>query len=84
MKLLRIGSLGKEKPVILDKDGKYKDLSSHIEDFNLLDRIRNEGYKIVMSPYVKYFVDNHEHTEVDPIKGRRIIINADDKLAISR
>ena len=34
MKLLRIGSLGKEKPVILDKDGKYKDLSSHIEDFN--------------------------------------------------
>ena len=34
MKLLRIGSLGKEKPVILDKDGKYKDLSSHIEDLN--------------------------------------------------
>ena len=34
MKLLRIGDLGKEKPVILDKDGKYKDLSSHIEDFN--------------------------------------------------
>ncbi len=34
MKLLRIGSLGKEKPVVLDKDGKYKDLSSHIEDLN--------------------------------------------------
>jgi len=34
MKLLRVGSLGKEKPVILDKDGKYKDLSSHIEDLN--------------------------------------------------
>ena len=34
MKLLRIGSLGKEKPVLLDKDGKYKDLSSHIEDLN--------------------------------------------------
>ena len=34
MKLLRIGSVGKEKPVVLDKDGKYKDLSSHIEDLN--------------------------------------------------
>ena len=34
MKLLRIGSLGKEKPAILDKDGKYKNLSSHIEDLN--------------------------------------------------
>ena len=34
MKLLRIGSLGKEKPVVLDKDGKYRDLSSHIEDLN--------------------------------------------------
>ena len=34
MKLLRIGKLGKEKPVVLDKDGKYKDLSSHIDDLN--------------------------------------------------
>ena len=34
MKLLRIGDLGKEKPVILDKDEKYRDLSSHIEDLN--------------------------------------------------
>ena len=34
MKLLRIGSLGKEKPAVLDKDGNYKDLSSHIEDLN--------------------------------------------------
>ena len=34
MKLLRIGSLGKEKPVVLDKDGRYKDLSSYIEDLD--------------------------------------------------
>ena len=34
MKLLRIGSLGKEKPVVLDKGGKYKDLSSCIEDLD--------------------------------------------------
>ena len=34
MKLLRIGSSGKEKPVVLDKDGRYKDLSSYIEDLD--------------------------------------------------
>ena len=34
MKLLRIGNLGNEKPAILDKDGKYRDLTSHIEDLN--------------------------------------------------
>ena len=34
MKLLRVGQKGKEKPVVLDKDGKYKDLSSHIKDLN--------------------------------------------------
>ena len=34
MKLLRIGSLNKEKPVVLDEDGIYRDLSSHIEDLN--------------------------------------------------
>ncbi len=31
MKLLRIGNLGNEKPAILDKDGKYRDLT--LEDF---------------------------------------------------
>ena len=34
MKLLRIGNLGNEKPAILDKDGKYRDLTAHIEDLN--------------------------------------------------
>ena len=34
MKLLRVGELGKEKPAILDKNKKIRDLSSHIKDFN--------------------------------------------------
>ena len=34
MKLLRIGQKGREKPAILDKDGKIRDLSSHIQDLN--------------------------------------------------
>ncbi len=34
MKLLRLGIKGKEKPVIIDNDGNYRDLSSIISDFN--------------------------------------------------
>ena len=34
MKLLRIGQKGKEKPGILDKDGKIRDISSHVKDLN--------------------------------------------------
>ena len=34
MKLLRVGEKGKEKPAILDADGKIRDMSSHINDLN--------------------------------------------------
>jgi len=34
MKLLRVGSKGKEKPAILDNTGKIRDISSHITDLN--------------------------------------------------
>ncbi len=34
MKLARLGNKGKEKPIIIDKDGNYRDLSSEISDFN--------------------------------------------------
>ena len=34
MKLLRVGQNGKEKPAILDIDGKIRDISSHIKDLN--------------------------------------------------
>ncbi len=32
MKLMRVGPLGQEKPAILDKDGKVRDLSAHVSD----------------------------------------------------
>ena len=32
MKLLRVGDKGKEKPALLDKNGKIRDISSHIKD----------------------------------------------------
>ena len=34
MKLLRCGSLNKEKSAVLDKNGKIRDISSHINDLN--------------------------------------------------
>ena len=34
MKLLRVGDKGKEKPGIMDKDGKIRDISSQIKDLN--------------------------------------------------
>ena len=34
MKFLRCGDKGKEIPAALDKNGKFRDLSSHISDFN--------------------------------------------------
>jgi 2-keto-4-pentenoate hydratase/2-oxohepta-3-ene-1,7-dioic acid hydratase in catechol pathway len=34
MKLLRVGQKGKEKPAVLDKNGKIRDLSSNIKDLN--------------------------------------------------
>ena len=34
MKLLRCGSLNKEKPAVLDKNGKIRDISSYINDLN--------------------------------------------------
>ena len=34
MKLLRVGQKGSEKPAALDKEGKIRDISSHIGDLN--------------------------------------------------
>ena len=34
MKLLRIGEKNKEKPAILDNEGKIRDLSGHINDLD--------------------------------------------------
>ena len=34
MKLLRVGEKGKEKPAILDTNGKIRDISSHVTDLN--------------------------------------------------
>ncbi|POO54527.1 fumarylacetoacetate hydrolase family protein [Agrobacterium rosae] len=44
MKLMRVGQPGQEKPAILDKDGKVRDLSSHVKDIGG-EAISPEGLK---------------------------------------
>ena len=34
MKLLRLGNIGQEIPAVIDKNGKYRNLSSHLKDLN--------------------------------------------------
>ena len=34
MKLLRLGDVGAEVPAAIDKEGKFRNLSSHLKDFN--------------------------------------------------
>ena len=48
MKLLRFGEMGKEKPGILDSNGKIRDLSGHIPDING-ETISKEGIHKISS-----------------------------------
>ena len=48
MKLLRFGDMGKEKPGILDSNGKIRDLSGHIPDING-ETISKEGLHKISS-----------------------------------
>ena len=48
MKLLRHGEFGKEKPGIIDQEGKIRDLSDHITDING-DNINSESLKKIAS-----------------------------------
>ena len=49
-------------------------IPSHVEDFKLLEMVREKGYKMMISPHVKYFVRT-DAEENYPIKGRRGFIN---------
>ena len=48
--------------------------ASHSEDYTLLNELRDKNYRIVLSPYVKYFVNNNSHCDIYHEKGRRFIV----------
>jgi glycosyltransferase involved in cell wall biosynthesis len=60
-------------------DNNLEFIPSSSEDFDYLDRIRSNKYKIIISPHIKYFVrSNGEFGDIDKyknIKGKRILIN---------
>jgi hypothetical protein len=55
-----------------------KFVSSGIEDFLLLNQIRKLNYKIIISPYVFYYVNNSIHNE--EIKGEKRYINYNNNI----
>lgn len=52
-------------------------IPSKCEDFCLLENIRNNGYKIVISPYIKYFVRGDSHVDHCYEEGVRSYINCE-------
>ena len=69
MKLLRLGNVGQEIPAAIDKNGKYRNLSSHIKDFNpytinfeTLERLKKidlEKYIFVFTSILGYLISRH-------------------------
>ena len=50
-------------------------VSGHDDDYVFLCNVYDNNFKMCMSPYVKYFVNNASHTEMFPEKGRRMVLN---------
>jgi hypothetical protein len=48
---------------------------SSIEDFEYLSTLRNNNYCIMISPYIKYFVNGNDEKNIVSQTGNRVIIN---------
>ena len=63
MKFLRVGSLGNEKPASLDKNGKLRDLSNYISDFNS-DTINFETLNILRNLDLETLPEINQETRI--------------------
>ena len=61
MKLLRVGEKGKEKPAILDKNNKIRDLSSYIKDFDSDNLTLDAISKFKNNEWTKFY-NNYKET----------------------
>lgn len=59
------------KKEIFDKGVKF--IPNGAEDFLLLNQIRKKNYKMIISPYVMYYVENSVHDS--NVIGKRVFIN---------
>jgi glycosyltransferase involved in cell wall biosynthesis len=64
------------KKEIFDKGIKF--IPNGAEDFLLLNQIRKKNYKMIISPYVMYYVENSIHDS--SIIGNRVFINYNNNL----
>lgn len=55
----------------------YIFIPSNCEDYELLNKIRENNYKMMISPFIRYFVRCSEYIELtnDAIIGQRVFIN---------
>jgi glycosyltransferase involved in cell wall biosynthesis len=60
------------KKELIDKDFIFE--PSHIEDFVLLNKIREHKYKMVISPFVTYLVESNKTNSKYDIPYKRVII----------
>lgn len=52
----------------------FKFIPSSREDFNYLDTLRNNGFKLMISPYVRYFVDGGVNANAHDKVGNRVFV----------
>ena len=60
-------------------DDGIKFVADGAEDFLYLDNIRQNNYKIMISPYVKYFVRATTYDQSNTIVGNRLFINIENQ-----
>jgi glycosyltransferase involved in cell wall biosynthesis len=51
-----------------------------VEDFLFLDKIRENNYEMMISPYVKYFVKNKVLNKSENMIGNRVFINMENDI----
>ena len=59
-------------------DSGIKFIPDGAEDFIHLDNMRKNGYKMMISPYIKYFVNTENIDNINEI-GNRVFINIENK-----
>lgn len=66
------------------KNTGLKFIPSKVEDFKYLQLMKNNGYKLMISPYITYYVHNTNNAVYNPVLGNRAIIDINGIESFSR
>jgi glycosyltransferase involved in cell wall biosynthesis len=61
----------------------FKFTPSKNEDYNYLDDLRKNKFRIMISPHIKYFVDGDVNPNLNQIRGNRVLVHTHVKNQIS-